>query len=130
VFDEDELSPFYANIRSIPSTDSNLRVYIDAAVTVDHWHQDIIGGPELVITDNILRIVKTISHQRPGRAYTECHLGLMPMAIQLMSREAAIKWMEQQDNLERYFVRSSDDITKSKGNPPVFTINVDHLMGW
>jgi hypothetical protein len=96
--DSEELSEFYEGLAFVSKTDADIRLYIDAFVSGEYWHRHIVGAPELVITKNILDVIKNVSPQRSVRAYSECHLGLTPMAVPIMSREAAAAMLEEQDN--------------------------------
>jgi hypothetical protein len=129
-YDSEELPEFYEGLAFVSKTDANIMMYIDTFVSGEDWHSHIIGAPELVITKNILDVIKNVSPQRSSRAYSECHLGLTPMAIPIMSREAALAMLEEQDNVERSLVRSAADVAKSKLKPLFFPKTVYELMGW
>jgi hypothetical protein len=75
-YDTEELSEFYKGLAFVSKTDSDIRFYIDAYVNGEDWYGHVIGAPEIVITKNILDVIKTVPPQRSGRAYSECHLGL------------------------------------------------------
>jgi hypothetical protein len=114
----------------VSKTDDDIRLYIDAFVSGLDWHGHIVGPLELAITKNKLDVIKNVSPQRSGRAYLECHLGLTPVAVPIMSREAAPAVPQEQDNVERSMVRSAADVAKSKLKPPFFPKTKDELMGW
>jgi hypothetical protein len=80
----------------ISKTDADIRLYIAEFVSREDWHGLIVGAPELVITKSILDVINNFSPQRSGRAYSECNLGITPMAVTIMSREAAAAMLEEQ----------------------------------
>jgi hypothetical protein len=82
------VSDLYKVLEFVSKTDSDSRFYINEYVIGEDWHGHIIGGPELVITKNMLEVIKKVSPQRSGRAYSECHLDIAPMDMPSMSREA------------------------------------------
>jgi hypothetical protein len=67
----EELSEFYEGLAFVSKTDANIRLYIDAFLSGEDWHGHIVGAPELVITKNILDVIKNVSPQGSGRAYSE-----------------------------------------------------------
>jgi hypothetical protein len=129
-YDYEELLEFYEGLAFVSKTDADIRLYIDAFVSGEDWHGHIVGAPELVITKKKLDVIKNVSPQRSGRDYSECHLGLTPMAAPIMSREAVVAMLEEKDSVERSLVRSAADVAKSKIKPPFFPKTVDELMGW
>jgi hypothetical protein len=129
-YEGEEVSDFYDGLEFVSKIDSDIRLCIDAYVNGEDWHRNIIGAPKLVITKNLLKVINTVSPQRSGRAYSECYLGLAPMAVTIMSREAYASIPEEQDSLERSLARSDMDVAKSKLPPLNFPKTLEKLMGW
>jgi hypothetical protein len=78
----------------------------------------------------LVEVIKDVVPQRYGRTYYECHMGLTPMVVPLLSREEATVILQERDNIEQSQVRSAADVKRFKGLAPPFPTTADELIGW
>jgi hypothetical protein len=129
-YDADEVLDFNEGLTLVSKEYQDVCLYIDGYLNGSDWHGQIMGAPELVITKNLVKVIKDMAPQRSGCAYFECHLGLTLTVVTLMSREAATSILEDHNNLDQSQVRLAADVKLSKGLAPLFSATVDELMGW
>jgi hypothetical protein len=100
-YDADEVLDFFERLTFVPKAHQDVCLYIDGYLNGSEWHRKIVGTPELVITKNLLKVIKNVAPQRSIWDYYECHMGLTQMMVPLMFHEETTLILEEQDNIEQ-----------------------------